>query len=188
MPVLANARHERFAQELAKGKPVTTAYELAGYKANKGNCFRLKENESVEARVREILGAAAKRTEITQARVLEELGKIGFSDIRKLFSDTGALKRVEDLDDDAAACLSSIEVVTKRVPGGGDSEVEHVAKLKLWDKRAALVDIGKHLGMFKEIHEHTGKDGGPIEMADTELARLMVFHLTKASKTPAPGA
>jgi len=33
---------------------------------------------------------------------------------------------------------------------------------KLADKRAALVDIGKHLGMFKELHEHSGKDGAPL--------------------------
>jgi phage terminase small subunit len=32
----------------------------------------------------------------------------------------------------------------------------------LSDKRAALVDIGKHLGMFKEKVEMTGAEGGPL--------------------------
>lgn len=178
---LANARHERFAQELAKGSTADAAYELAGFKANRGNASTLKANQNIQDRVVELQVAAGERVEITQARVLAELGRIGFSDIRKLFTENGSLRRVEDLDDEAAACLSSIEVVTKRVPGGED-EVEHVAKLKLWDKRAALVDIGKHLGMFTEKVEHTGKDGGPIEIADPDLARLIVFHLTKASR------
>ena len=36
-------------------------------------------------------------------------------------------------------------------------------KFKLADKRAALVDIGKHIGMFKERVELTGANGGPVE-------------------------
>jgi hypothetical protein len=54
--------------------------------------------------------------------------------------------------------------------------------LKLYDKRAALVDLGKHLGMFTEKHEHTGKDGGPIETADltdNDMARRVGFILAK---------
>jgi phage terminase small subunit len=180
---LANARHERFAQERAKGAPASTAYVTAGFLQNDSNAARLNGNEQVKARVAEILGRVAERAEITQARVLEELGRIGFGDIRKLFTENGSLKRVEDLDDDAAACLSSIEVVTKRVPGGEENEVEHTAKIKLWDKRAALVDIGKHLGMFKERVEHSGVDGAPIEISDREAAQRIAFLLSKGSKT-----
>jgi phage terminase small subunit len=187
MPILTNARHERFAQELAKGETADAAYINAGYSANRGNAATLKAKQIIADRVSEILSASAERVEITQARVLEELGRIGFSDIRKLFNGNGSLKRVEDLDDDAAACLASIEVVTKRVPGGEADEVEHVAKIKTWDKRAALVDIGKHLGMFKERVEHTGRDGGPIETADVsdrEIARRIAFALTKGERQP----
>lgn len=185
MPVLDNARHERFAQELAKGKTADEAYVAAGYKENRHNASRLKTNEHITDRVDEILGKAAERVEITQARVLDELAKIGFSDIRKLFTGGGSLRRIEDLDDDAAACLASVEVVTRRVPGGEADEVEHVAKIKTWDKRAALVDIGKHLGMFKERVEHTGKDGGPIQTEDmtpNEIARRIAFTLASAAR------
>jgi phage terminase small subunit len=35
-------------------------------------------------------------------------------------------------------------------------------KFRLADKRAALVDLGRHLGMFVNKHQYTGKDGGPI--------------------------
>ena len=182
MPALSNSRHELFAQGLADGKTADEAYVAAGFKPSRGNASRLKANDSVAARVDEILTASAARVEITKARVLEELGRIGFSDIRKLFSESGSLRRVEDLDDDAAACLSSIEVVTKKVPGGDDNEVEHTSKIKLWDKRAALVDIGKHLGMFTEKHEHTGRDGGPIEVSSTEAARRIAFVLASAAR------
>jgi phage terminase small subunit len=73
MPVLDNARHERFAQELAKGKTADEAYVLAGFKENRGNASRLKANESIERRVDEILGRAAKRAEITVHDIAAQL-------------------------------------------------------------------------------------------------------------------
>ena len=73
MGVLPNARHERFAQELAKGKTANEAYALAGYNANRHNAGRLKTNEHVLARVRELKEAAAEKAVLTQAWVIERL-------------------------------------------------------------------------------------------------------------------
>ena len=73
MPVLSNAKHERFAQELAKGKTANEAYVLAGYKANDGNAIRLKGNERIAERVAEILDRSAIRAEVTVASILAEL-------------------------------------------------------------------------------------------------------------------
>jgi phage terminase small subunit len=39
------------------------------------------------------------------------------------------------------------------------SKSAHSIKIKLHDKLAALADVGKHLGMFTQSVEHTGKDG-----------------------------
>jgi len=179
---LPDPRHERFAQERAKGETATDAYVKAGFCADRHNAAKLGRNPAVKARVEELTAAAAEKAVITQAMVLEELAKIGFSDIRKLFTPGGHLLPPNDMDDDIAACLSSIEVTTRKVRGGDDDEVETVSKVRLWDKRAALVDIGKHLGMFKERVEHTGKDGGPIDIGDADLARLIVFQLQKAQR------
>lgn len=65
MPVLPNPRHERFAQELAKGKSASEAYANAGYKANDGNAATLKGNQRVEQRIAELLNKAASKTEVT---------------------------------------------------------------------------------------------------------------------------
>lgn len=73
MPVLDNQRHEAFAQELAKGKTTDEAYQLAGYKPNRGNAATLKANQSVLARVDEIKSRAAKRAEITVQSLADEL-------------------------------------------------------------------------------------------------------------------
>lgn len=185
MPVLDNARHERFAQELAKGAAACTAYVNAGFKANDGNAIRLKGNERIQARVAEILAAGAERAEITREMVVRELGRIGFSDIRKMFTPGGNLLPIQDMDDEAAACLSAIEIVTRKLPGGESTEVEHVAKIKTWDKRAALVDIAKMQGWHVERHEHTGKDGGPIEVEKSarDVAKGIAFLLAKGARS-----
>lgn len=73
MPALKNARHERFAQELAKGKTADEAYAEAGYKADRGNASRLTANDNVRTRVAEIQERAAIRTEISVASITERL-------------------------------------------------------------------------------------------------------------------
>lgn len=77
MPVLKNARHERFAQELAKGATATKAYELAGYKPHDGNAATLRGKQSVLDRVAELQGEiASKMTDdlaMTKDDVLKEL-------------------------------------------------------------------------------------------------------------------
>jgi phage terminase small subunit len=188
MPALKNARHEKFAQGLSRGLTADQAYQDAGFKANRGNAATLKQKQSIQDRVAELLewGQTVERkaTEkaidklaITKERVLAELAKIGFSDIRKAVKWQGQLETEEDnpdggdvlvvrnivsnhvqlvssedLDDDTAAAIAE---VSQNATGG--------IKIKMYDKKGALVDIGKHLGMFVEKHEHSGPDGGPIQ-------------------------
>jgi hypothetical protein len=73
MPVLDNPRHERFAQELAKGATQNDAYYAAGFKAHDGNAARLSGNERVTARVAELLGRVATKTELTVASISDRL-------------------------------------------------------------------------------------------------------------------
>lgn len=198
MPALENARHEAFAQSLAKGKTADEAYVLAGYKANRGNATRLKANESVGKRVSELTERAADRAEIDIARTLKELVRLGTSDVRRFFDENGNLLPVHALDDDTAAAIASVEVVTKTIPGGAQeelegqpqggalkrnrgAEVEYIHKIRLWDKNSALEKIAKHLGMFIERVEHTGKNGGPIEQL---LGRMRPSTLRVAKDAP----
>jgi hypothetical protein len=77
---LKNARHEKFAQELAKGATADAAYTAAGFKPNRGNATRLKLNESIFDRVQQIKGAVAEKvtekTAIDAAWVLEKAAEL----------------------------------------------------------------------------------------------------------------
>ncbi|TBE67438.1 hypothetical protein [Rhizobium ruizarguesonis] len=76
MPVLKNARHEKFAQALAKGRTADEAYEAAGYAANRGNATRLKANESIMKRVQEIAARVSEKAEWSAADRLSALKSI----------------------------------------------------------------------------------------------------------------
>ena len=73
MGILANPRHERFVQALAEGKSADEAYQLAGYRANRGNAARMKANENILMRLAEIQNAVAKKTAITIESICAEL-------------------------------------------------------------------------------------------------------------------
>jgi len=73
MPVLKNSRHEKFAQELAKGKTAIDAYGEAGYKPDRGAATRLSANVSIRDRVAELQSKTAKKVEITVDSLAAEL-------------------------------------------------------------------------------------------------------------------
>ncbi|KQW79727.1 hypothetical protein [Brevundimonas sp. Root1279] len=137
MPALENARHERFAQELAKGEPASTAYVTAGYEANDGNAIRLKGNEKVEARVAEILSRAATRAEITVADISERLLKIAEKCERTSEANKLGVARQTLMD---VAKLNGL-VVDKREmfgKGGGPIEYANLTEAEIDARLAAL--------------------------------------------------
>ncbi len=166
-------KQKRFADEYLIDLNATQAATRAGYSPRTANeqGARLLANAGVKAYIAKRIKDREQRTEITQDRVLKELAKIGFSDIRKALSwgsevvckdaESGemtissgvALVDSALVDDDTAAAIAEV------------SQTQNGIKIKLHDKRGALVDIGRHLGMFKDKVEITGKDGGPVETA-----------------------
>lgn len=70
---LKNERHERFAQELAKGTLQKEAYALAGFSGGEQHASRCAARGDVRARVAEILQRAATKVEITVADIARQL-------------------------------------------------------------------------------------------------------------------
>lgn len=73
MPVLKNARHEKFAQGMAKGKTLTDAYAAAGYKGDRRAASNLWTNVDIKERVSELQQKTVKKVEITVDSLALEL-------------------------------------------------------------------------------------------------------------------
>ncbi|MDV7145634.1 terminase small subunit [Tropicimonas sp. TH_r6] len=149
-----NQRQKAFVNGYLVSGNATKAAVEAGYSAKtaRSQGQRLLTNVDISRAIAKRQEKAAEQADITRERALEELAKIGFLDIRKLFSPTGQLVPLHDLEDDPAGAIASVEVVTKTLPTarGEPPEVEYVHRIKLSDKRAALVDIAKMQGWFAE--------------------------------------
>lgn len=147
-------KQQRFVEEYLIDLNGAQAAIRAGYspKTAQEQSSRLLSNVKVAEAVAAAKQERAERTGITADRVLLELARLGLSDVRKLFTDDGELRRVTDLDDDTAAAVASVEVVTKpgEIDEDGNRTVEYVHKVKLWDKNSALDKIAKHLGMLSD--------------------------------------
>lgn len=83
MPVLANPKHEMFAQARAQGKSADEAYQCAGFKAHRGNAHRLSTNESIKRRVQEIVGRVSDKAEWAAADRLRSLKEIHDAQVEK---------------------------------------------------------------------------------------------------------
>ncbi|TIN15525.1 MAG: terminase small subunit [Mesorhizobium sp.] len=161
-----------FVNEYLVDLNATAAAKRAGYSELTAQVqgSRLLSNVMVAEAIAARQAAIADRLGVTQEKIVAELAKIAFADIRKAVRwgkspvDTKSenadpnglgvypveLVPSETIDDDTAAAVSEVSLTQTGI------------KIKMHDKKSALVDLGKHLGMFKERVEHTGKDGAPL--------------------------
>lgn len=167
-------KQQRFVEEYLEDLNGTQAAIRAGY--SKKSAGRFAQELLLKTHIQEAVSQAkakrSERTGITQDNVLKELAKIGFSNMLDYVTVTEGGDIVTDfstLTRHQAAAISEVTVETY-MEGKGDAaeEVKRV-RFKLGDKRAALVDMGRHLGMFPNKHEHTGKNGEPIQTANFNI-------------------
>jgi phage terminase small subunit len=161
-------KQERFVAEYLIDLNATQAAIRSGYsvKTASSQGERLLRNVEVAKAITVAQKAREQRTEITQDRVLKELAKLGFANMQDYMSITKEGEPFADLSKlsrDQAAAITEFTVEDFTEGRGDDARDVRRVKFKLADKRAALVDIGKHLGMFKEKVELTGANGGPVE-------------------------
>jgi phage terminase small subunit len=182
MPLLKNVNHELFCRYIVEGNSAAESVKKAGFMPNADQgvlvktAAKLNSRKDIAERIKELREKGAARTTVTAARIMEEFAKIGFAnmmDYVKIQSDGSAYVDMKDLTREQAAAISEI-VVDTYMDGKGDEarEVKRI-RVKLHDKQAALVNMGKHLGMFTNRVEVTGKNGGPIELSNkVEVALL----------------
>lgn len=157
-------KQQAFVEEYLLDLNAAAAARRAGYSektADRIGHENRRKPEIAEA-IQAALAARSQRTEITADRVLEELARIGFSDIRDLFTwdaERAAFVPSRELSEDEAAVIAAVESesVTYTTEDGG-TETKVKLKLKTYDKLAALEKIGRHLGMFKDRLDVTSGD------------------------------
>lgn len=151
-------KQKLFVHEYLVDLNATRAARDAGYSKRTADVQgpRLLGNVRVAAAIAKAQEKRAEKTEITKARVLEELAIIAFSDVQNHLTidpDTGAIKPIS-FDKMPKGTSRALEMVredrTIRESSSGDesSIVNERVSFKLHSKLPALELLAKHLGML----------------------------------------
>lgn len=156
-------RQQRFVQEYLLDLNATQAAIRAGYSSRTAEQQgpRLLGYAGVKRAIQAAQAKRAERVEVKQDEVLRELLRVAMADLRDAFDDAGKMRPVSEWPDSVAAFISSIEF----------DDAGGVKKVRLWPKVSALELLGKHLKLFTEKVEHTGKDGGPLKIESSPEER-----------------
>ena len=148
-------KQARFIEEYLIDLNASQAAKRAGYTGDPNTVGpRLLADVGIRSLVDQALSKRSEKVEITQERVLLELKRLAFFDIRKIFNADGTLKKVVELDDDTAAAIMSVEMVEI----GTDGQLAISKKFKASDKKGALELTMRHMGMLNdklELHTPT---------------------------------
>ena len=164
MPALDNPKHERFAQELAKGLSADKAYELAGFKPNRGNATTLKQKESISNRVTELL---AERESIHAQATAEAI------------KSTALTKQwvIETLMENVSRAMQATPV---KVGDDGEAIGEYQYQGSVANR--ALELLGKELGMFvdravtENVNTNYVVSGDPVDSIEEWEAEFAPKH------------
>ena len=140
-------KQQRFVEEYIVDFNGAQAAIRAGYSPRTARAIGAENltKPYIAIAIREGMEALAHVAGITAERVIRELARIAFTDTRRYSTwgpDGVVLRASTELTEDEAAAVAEVsQTITK---DGG------TIRFKLHDKHAALVDLGKHLGMFTE--------------------------------------
>jgi len=149
-------RQERFCQEYVILLNGAKAATRAGYskKTAKEQASGLLTNVNVKARVQELQEEIRLRNELKADDVIQELRALGFWNIKAFTLKENEIKDLSKMKDEATKPVVGIKTKKSTTSfGKGDDKstiVEFTTELKLADKRAALVDLGRHIGIFEK--------------------------------------
>ncbi|CBV41978.1 terminase small subunit [Halomonas elongata] len=166
--VALTARQSRFVDEYLKDLNGKQAAIRAGYaeRSAEGTASRLLSNAKVAEAIAQRKALRSERTKIDADYVLHRLVEIDQMDVADILADDGSILPVREWPQSWRRTLSGLDVA-ELWDGQGDEreQIGLLKKIKWPDKVKNLELLGKHVDVqaWRERHEHTGKNGGPIE-------------------------
>lgn len=142
------AKQERFCIEYLKDQNGTQALIRAGYSpkgAKVTACQNLK-NPEIWAYIAKELAERKRRAELTKDKVIEEIKKIAFSNIKDFVNGGNAILELKYLDEEKTGAVQGVK--TQTITTKGQTFVNQ--EIKLYNKLDALEKLAKHLGLYEE--------------------------------------
>lgn len=185
-------QQSRFIDEYLVDLNATKAATRAGYSARtaRQQGARLLSHVVIHAEMRRRLEAMKSASQLSIAGVLEQLRRLAFSDIRKLYDGDGNILPVHDWPEDIAARIAGVETEELWAGKGAHrTSIGVVKKVRFWNPNDALAKIAQYLGMLVNGGGTAAQGGGSLldgefhELSDAEL-REQAMAIEDRAKGP----
>lgn len=171
-------KQRRFVDEYLVDCSGAKAARRAGYsqKTAASQGAQLLSNLKVQAALKERMASVAERIGLSAQKVVEEIARVAFSDMRR-FTTWGpsgvTLNDSAALSDDDARCVAEVSETTSEKGGS--------IRFKLHDKMGALKELAERMGIDREMMRKLYPDLDP----DTRKTRVLSLIKTAAGRADA---
>lgn len=149
---MLNAKQIRFCEEYVVDLNATAAALRAGYSKKTARSIG-SENLTkldVKTKIDELQEQMRNRSELNADMIIAELRLLGFWNIQDFVESDNKIKDLTALSRETTVPVSGIKTKKTTTTFNEVTTTEVTTELKLADKRAALVDLGRHLGIFEK--------------------------------------
>lgn len=173
-----NDRQELFCKQYLIDLNATQAAIRAGYAENSARQMAsdLLSHPDIQDKIQRLMDKRSQKLEITTEKVIQELARIGFYDIRDYvdhYNESGlTLRPLEDIDGR----------VVKSIREKRDKDGNSFIDMDFHDKVAALDKLGKHLKLWTDAAQI--KLPIPVTIRSTDGRTIAEFRAEEPNSTP----
>lgn len=149
-------KQKRFCEEYIIDLNATQASIRAGYSKDTANVQGAQNLSklSIQEYISQLQQSKSEELNITQNKVLQELCKIAFGDVKNYFDDMGRLIDINELENQVSASIKSVTVQQEKSQAQGEVFIEStIKKIESYDKLKAIDTINKMLGFYSKDNE-----------------------------------
>lgn len=156
--IVLEPKQERFCQEYIADQNGTQAAIRAGYSKRSARSIAAENltKPDILKRIEELQEDLRKKAGLTAEAVVQELRDLCEWNIQDFLNDDNSIVDLKTLPRRITKPVVGIKAKTETRTTGETVIVERTVELKFADKRASLVDLGRHLGIFKEDNLQKG--------------------------------
>jgi phage terminase small subunit len=185
-------RFRLFARHFVLLLDASKAVVEAGYSPNgaKQTGHKLLKRPAVQREIEKLRARQERRLDRKLDHVLDELDMLAFarmSDYAPLLAAENPVKHLASMDPDEAAAIEGLTIDEHTDAKG---QKHRRIKIKLHDKRAALMDLGRHRGMrlgrvqVEQVPPAARPDLSMLDAEDREVLRKMCEKIEARQRAP----
>jgi phage terminase small subunit len=182
-PMKLTPKQARFVQEYLIDLNAAQAAIRAGYSAKTARVIGHENltKPDIAAAIEKARATHAERAGLTADWVIDELRKIAAANMADYVgTEFSALTREQ------TAAVSEVTIEDFVEGSGEQARTGRRVRLKLYDKRAALVDLGRHLGFF-EMKRRQQEETVEVDIEDVRDTILRTLARLAAARRSAGG-